>query len=159
MNLRSATHGSPSPNATSTPVKKMPLRFPQSGFGAAWQVQSSGYLTVSLAVLPTVPRIAVSVATLFWVTADVTTVKVIDVAPAGMVTLNGTTANVESDVRETVSPPSGAGLLIVTEPVLPAAPMTVVGLTDSAVSVGAVTVRFADFVALPRVAEIFATES
>jgi len=71
-------------------------------------------------------------------------VNVALVAPAGTETVAGTVAaEVLLDVRFTVRPPVGAALLIVTVPVELVPPVTVVGLTDTPVTVGAVTVRVA----------------
>src|SRR5436190_24326744 len=70
------------------------------------------------------------------VTALVLTVNVALVAPAATVTLEGTVA---TDVllleSATCAPPDGAGPLSVTVPVEESPPVTVVGLSDSEVSV------------------------
>ena len=107
-------------------------------------------MTVSFAFLVVVPSVAEMVATLFEVTVVVVMEKEAVSAPAGIVALTGTAANAESEVRETVMPPAGAGLLIVTVPVLPAAPVTEVGLTARLVKSGAFTVSFAVLVTVPR---------
>jgi hypothetical protein len=87
-------------------------------------------------------------------------VKMALVAPAGMVTLEGTvTTPVLLLERETRTPPLGAGALSVTVPEEGDPPTTLVGLNESEVSVGpgrgcGVTVREAVCVKLPLDAEI-----
>lgn len=87
------------------------------------------------------------------VTGVVFTVKVALVAPAGMVTLEGTVAAVLLLARVTGAPPVGAGPLNVTVPVEDCVPpTTVVGLRAREERVGsgaAVTVRLADWLAPP----------
>jgi len=87
-------------------------------------------------------------------------VKMALVAPAGMVTLEGTvTTPVLLLERETRAPPLGAGALSVTVPEKGAPPTTLVGLSESDVRVGpgggcGVTMREAVCVKLPLDAEI-----
>jgi hypothetical protein len=89
------------------------------------------------------------------ITADVLTVKVALMAPAGTVTLEGTLAAPLLLARVTCAPPAGAGPLKVTVPVEDCAPpITLVGFSVSEVSVGSaagagVTVRVADWLAPP----------
>jgi hypothetical protein len=82
-------------------------------------------------------------------TGSVVTVKVPLVAPAAMVAVAGTVAEVVSlEATGTVNPPVGAGPLMVTVPVEGVPPMTAVGFTLTPVTVGAFTVKFAVFDAL-----------
>jgi hypothetical protein len=64
-------------------------------------------------------------------TGVVVTVNVPVVAPAAIVTVAGTVAAELVDARLTVSPPVGAGSLVVTVPVEEAPPTTEVGLSDT----------------------------
>ena len=72
-------------------------------------------------------------------TSDVVTVKLALVAPAGTITLPGTWATPGLLLESaTATPPAGAGPLSVTVPLEACtAPMTLDGLSNSAVSVGA----------------------
>src|SRR5262249_5640499 len=91
--------------------------------------------TVRLALLLTPPELAVMLPVWTLSAAVVMIVKVLEVLPAGMVTLAGSvTAESEASLlRLTVAPPAGAGLLIVTLPMAFLQPMTVPGFTVSAV--------------------------
>jgi hypothetical protein len=60
-------------------------------------------------------------------TRDVVMANVLEVLPAGTVTLAGTWAARLLDASVTITPPVGAGLLKVTVPVLPAPPVTELG--------------------------------
>jgi hypothetical protein len=86
-------------------------------------------------------------------TADVLTVKVALVAPAGTVTLAGTLAALLLLLSRTCAPPAGAGPLSFTVPVDdPKPPTTLVGFSvnEATVGSGTVTVRVAAvLVALP----------
>jgi hypothetical protein len=69
------------------------------------------------------PRyVAVIVAVCVELTALVVTVKVADVAPAGMLTIAGTVAAVELEDRETTAPPAGAAAVKSTVPWMDCAP-------------------------------------
>jgi hypothetical protein len=83
----------------------------------------------------------------------VVTVNVALVAPAAMVTLAGTVAEVLLLVNVTTAPLAGAALPNVTVPVADAPPISVVGLSDTDESVAGLMVRMAPWVAL-YVAEI-----
>jgi hypothetical protein len=72
------------------------------------------------------------------VTDVVVTVKVALVAPAGTVTLAGTAVALELSDSATVAPPLGAAALNVTVPIDELPPTRLVGLSDTAVSVGPV---------------------
>ena len=79
-------------------------------------------------------------------TDSVVTVKVLEVDPAGTVTLAGTVAAaVLLLVRSTVMPPVGASAERVTVPVEEVPPVTVVGLTltEERLTLGAFTVKVA----------------
>jgi hypothetical protein len=65
-------------------------------------------------------------------------VKVALVAPAATVTLAGTAVPAESSASDTTAPPAGAAALKVTVPLDVAPPTTLVGLTETAESVGPV---------------------
>jgi hypothetical protein len=72
------------------------------------------------------------------------TVKVPLVAPAAIDAVAGTVAAaVLAEVRATVIPPTGAGLLMVAVPVELPPPTTVVGVSDTPVTVGPLTVKVA----------------
>jgi hypothetical protein len=86
----------------------------------------------------TPPHTAEIVAVVAAVTDVVVTVKVALVAPAGTVTLAGTVAAVELSESDTAAPPAGAAAVNVTVPVDELPPTTLVGLTDTAESVGPV---------------------
>lgn len=83
-------------------------------------------------------------------TREVSTVKVVLVAPAGMVTLDGTLAAELLLESVILAPPEGAGALSVTAPVDDSSPPTTLdGLRVSEVTVGSstgLTVRDAAFV-------------
>jgi hypothetical protein len=93
-------------------------------------------------------------------TADVLTVNVALVAPAGTVTVEGTLAAALSLARATCAPPAGAGPLKVTVPVEDCTPpTTLVGFKVSEETVGSgggggVTVRAAVWVTLAKDAEM-----
>jgi hypothetical protein len=70
------------------------------------------------------------------VTELVVTVKLALLAPAGTVTLAGTAVAPELSDSDTVAPPLGAAALKDTIPVAALPPATLVGLSDSAASVG-----------------------
>ena len=62
----------------------------------------------------------------------VVTVKVVLVAPAGIVTLVGTVTAVELSESDTTAPPVGAAAVKVAVPVDELPPTTLVGFTDTA---------------------------
>jgi len=72
------------------------------------------------------------------VTEVVVTANVALVAPAGTVTLAGTVAALELSESDTDAPPAGAAALNDTVPVDELPPTTLVGLSDTAESVGPV---------------------
>jgi uncharacterized membrane protein len=100
-------------------------------------------LTVNVPVTDRVFAVAVMVAVFNEAGLLDVTVKVVEVAPAGIEVVVGTVALEEFEVNVTGKPPVGAALLIVTVATELELPVTEVGLTVSDTSVGAVTVRFA----------------
>ena len=91
------------------------------------------------------PNVAVSVAVAVADTVEVETVNVVLVAPAAIVTLEGTVAETELDVRPTDAPPAGADPFSVSDPVVFEPPTTVDGETLKEVKVAGLTVMVADF--------------
>lgn len=83
-------------------------------------------------------KTAETVAEVVAAAALVVTAKFALVAPAGTVTLAGTVAATESTESDTTAPPAGAAPLNVTVPVEPLPATTLVGLSDTAESVGPV---------------------
>ncbi len=82
-------------------------------------------------------------------------VNVAEVDPAGITIVPGMVIAWETLVpHDTVAPPAGAGPLRVKVPVAVAPPFIVDGEIASEISETGVTVRFADFVTPPKVAEI-----
>src|SRR5215469_9044962 len=95
-----------------------------------------------------VPLVAEIVTEVVVVTVFVLTVKLAVVLPAATVTLEGTVATAVLLLdRVTTVPPDGAGPLRVTVPTDGEGPLTVVGFKLKDASVGAFTVKVADFVA------------
>ena len=87
------------------------------------------------------------------VTAVVETANVPEVAPAGTVIMEGTVASVVSlELKVTAKPPVGAGSPSVTVPVELFPPMTALGLSETPVIAGGLTVRFAVVLFVPKVA-------
>ena len=107
-------------------------------------------MIVRLAVFDAAPSVAEMVEVVFDDTEVVLTWNVIEVLPAGMVTVVGTMAEELEHNSSMTRPPVGAGELIVTAPVLDFPPATVVGLRVSDLRVGAVIVNVAVLVTLPR---------
>lgn len=108
---------------------------------AAWPGGGGGAeagFTASAAVRVTPPKTAEIVAVVCAVTAVVVTVKFALVAPAATVALAGTLAAVELSESVTAAPPAGAAALNVTVPVEALPPTTLVGLRETADSVGPV---------------------
>ena len=96
---------------------------------------TGGGVTVRLALRAT-PSVPVITAVVFADTALVFTAKVALVAPAATVTLAGTVAAAWLLDSATAAPPAGATPLSVTVPVEALPPTTLVGLSESAESVG-----------------------
>lgn len=102
-----------------------------------------GPVTVSVAVLVTVPYVAVSTGDWVDATACVVTVNVFTTAPAGTVTVDdGSVMTVESLLEILItSPPAGAAAVSWTRPVVETPPATDVGEKDVSRSVGGLTVN------------------
>ena len=83
----------------------------------------------NLAVIVTPPYAAEMVTDLVLETGDVVITNVAPVLPPGTVTLDGTLADDELSLSDTVAPPAGAGAFRVTVPVELLPPATLVGLT------------------------------
>jgi hypothetical protein len=98
----------------------------------------AGGFTVSTAVRVTPPKTAEMVAVVEALTETVVTVKVVLVAPAGTTTLVGTVVALEFSESETAAPPLGAAELNVTVPIEELPPTTLVGVSETAESVGPV---------------------
>lgn len=82
------------------------------------------------------------------------TVKVADVAPAGMVIVAGTKASVELLESVILSPPVGAAEVSFTVPTADTPGLTLVGLIVTDRSAGGLMVKLADCFTLPSAAEI-----
>ena len=107
-------------------------------------------VTVSVALLRTDPFQAEIVAYMVRGTGLVCTVNVVDVSPAGTVTLLGTLAIIGLLLdRRTNTPPAGAGPLRTTVPVEGAPPLTVLGTKVRETSEGGLTVRVAVTLPVP----------
>jgi len=121
---------------------------------AGWNIWQ-GVRQAKAAFRVTPPNEPEMVAAVWLETADVVTVNVLLTAPALTVTLAGTDAAAELSDSVTTAPPAGAGALSDTVPVDDVPPVTVVGLTVSAVRVAdcdGVTPSAAKSVVSPRVA-------
>ncbi|HWD38582.1 MAG TPA: hypothetical protein VG944_07015 [Fimbriimonas sp.] len=136
------------PVSVTVPVEDVP---PGTLVGLKLSDEKVGALTIRFAVLLVLEAVAVIVAVVFPETAIVVIVKVALVAPAATVTVAGAVAAALLLLSATESPPVGAALLIVTVPVEVLPPITVVGETERAVTVGAVTVKVADLVTALKV--------
>ncbi len=102
----------------------------------------SHFRTVSVAVFCTAASVAVSVTRVLRRTRLVVIVKVASVAPAGTVTLEGTTAAAALLLASvTATPPEGAAPVRVTFPVAFRRPRTAVGVTVSEASATAAGVE------------------
>jgi len=135
------------------PVEPLP---PTKPVGFRLTPVTFGPVTPSVAVLLEEFAIAVIVAVRSTPTTAVVILKLAVVAPAGIVTDEGTVTEAELEVRAIASPPAGAALEIVTVPVAPAPPKSEVGLTVRPVTVGAVTDKAVETLVSPTVAEMFA---
>jgi hypothetical protein len=114
------------------PVEMVPPRT-DVGFKLSALNVTGAVLMVSIAVLVTIPAVAVIVADVAALTAAVVTVNVAVDAPAATVTVAGTFASTLSLVNVTTIPPVGAGDPSVTVPVAFVPPLTAVGLTETEV--------------------------
>lgn len=139
------------PLIVTVPVEVFP---PTTDVGESANPVSTGGLIVSDAVRLVVPKDAEIVALVALVTPEVDTVKVVDVAPEGTVTLDGRVALEVLDDRLTATPLGPAGPFRVTVPVEEAPPVTEVGDKLRPVSVGVLIVSVALSVDDATVAEI-----
>ena len=120
-------------------------------------VRVSG-LIVSEALKVAEARVAVTVTVVITATEEVVILKVAEVAPAATLTVAGTLAELRLLDRLILNPPAGAGPLMVTVPVEPTPPITDVGLTDTAVSTGALMLSGVERDVPFKDALMFATE-
>jgi hypothetical protein len=120
--------------------------------------RSSGGLTVSVVVRVTPLKEAERVATLFEATGVVAMAKLTVVAPPGTVTVEGTPAKPESELRGTGKPAAGAGEPRCSVPVELTPPTTTVGVRVIERSSGGLTVSVVVRVTPLKVAEIVAVE-
>lgn len=142
------------------PVEGLP---PTTDVGFRETAVTTGGVTVRVALTVEVPldeavNVAVMVTEVDEATGFVFTVKVVDVAPAGIVTVDGIVAEVELDVRLMVYPPAGAAPPTVTVAVELFPPATLVGLKVRPLTLGTLTdmlVVFEEPLAVPvRVTEV-----
>jgi hypothetical protein len=138
------------PSRVTVPVDWLP---PVTAVGLSPSPETTGAFTVRVVVFETPLRVAVIVAWVSLATAEVVTGKVVDLALAGTVTDAGTLAPVVL-LRVTTNPPAGAGPSRMTVPVAPVPPVTAVGLTATALTLGMVTINVAVCVAPPLAAVI-----
>ena len=108
-----------------------------------------GGLIVRVAVWLTVPSLAVNMPTFWTDTARVFAVNVAPVLPAKIVTDAGTTAEGMLLESLTSNPPTGAGLLIATDPLEDCPPSTAIGSRVAETSVGDSRVRVPVFETVP----------
>jgi hypothetical protein len=126
------------PSSVTVPVDGFP---PARDAGLSVSEETDGALTLRVAVFEP-PRVAEMTGDAVVPTAEVESVKVAVVAPAGTVTDAGTVAALGMLLlRATAIPPVGAGPLSVTVPVEPVPPITVVGASTRFDATGALTVR------------------
>jgi len=126
------------PVRVTVPVELVP---PVTEVGFKLTVESTGALTVRVAVAETLFAVAVIVAVWFDPTATVVAVNVADVLPAATVTEAGTVTAELLEVSVTAKPPVGAGPFRVTVPVELVPPDTVVGFIETLDATVASTVR------------------
>ena len=118
--------------SVTVPVELSPPRT-DVGFKLSALNVTGAVLMVNVAVLVTIPAVAVIVADDAALTAVVVTVNVAVDAPAATVTLAGTVADALLLERLTTIPPVGAGEPSVIVPVAFVPPLTAVGFTETAV--------------------------
>ena len=139
------------PLIVTVPVVLLP---PSTVVGFNVSETTVGGVTVNVAVAVVVPTVPVIVEGVLEATGVVVTVNAPVVLPAATVTVAGTVADEELEDRPTEKPPVGAGPLSVTVPVEETPPMTDVGATLTALTVGGTIVKVAELVLVPRVAVI-----
>lgn len=116
--------GPAGPFSVTVPVDVDP---PTTDVGLRLTELTLGVVTVSTVDALTLPEVAVMVTNVLVETAVVVIAKVVDVCPAGTITVVGTTVDGSLLVRLTTSPPTGAAFDKVTVPLDPDPPTTVVG--------------------------------
>jgi len=124
--------------------------------GAIVKLVSVGAFIVRFTPIEELPRVPVILATVLVATGVVVAGNVAFVAPAAMVTGLVTVAATLLDARAMLSPPVGAALEMVTVPVEPTPPITVVLERLTVLSAGAVMVRAANFFEVPALADMVA---
>jgi len=102
---------------------------PMTFAALATSVESTGGLTVRVAVLLDAPMVAVMMGETALATAVVVMVNVADDAPCATLTVAGRVAAALLDARVTTLPPAGAGPVSVTVPVEDAPPASDVGFS------------------------------
>jgi len=122
------------------PVEGLP---PTTDVGETVRLAAVGAVTFRVAVLVTPPSVPVIVTATFATTGVVAIANVADVAPAATVTVAGSVAFVELEVRLTTVPPGPAAPLSVAVPVEPTPPTTVVGETEMLLRVAGLIVSVA----------------
>jgi hypothetical protein len=122
--------------------------------GKKVRLASEEVLTVSFAVVEEPVTFAVTVMDLVALTAAGVKVKLSEVAPAGMVTVEGPPQPAGEPVRVTFSPPAGAPPLSETSAVDGLPPTTVLGFNVSETTFGASTVSLPDALLAPNEALI-----
>jgi len=154
--LDSATTDPPvgaGPFNVTVPVEATP---PMTEAGFRLNEVNVGGLTVSVAVLDAVPRLAVIVAAAWADTAEVAAVNVALVCPVATVTELGTVAAALLLERDTTVPDEPAGPVRVTDPIEEVPPVTDAGFIVKELRVAAVTVSEAASVTPPAAAAIVA---
>ena len=142
-----APSGGAGPVRVTVPVDCVP---PLTELGLIVTELSTAAVTVKLAVLVNVPKLADIVIEVFAATAAVVTLNVAVVAPGAIVTLLGTVATpVLALLSVTNAPAAGEGPFSVTVPVDELPPRTDVGLRATELSVAAVIVKVAFLVTEP----------
>jgi len=114
-------------------------------------------LIVKVAAFEDEPAVAVTLAVVWLVTADVDTANVVDVLPLGTTAVDGTVAEPFELASVIDKPPEGAAEPIVTVPVEVLPPTTEAGLRVRPVIAGGLIVSFALWLAPLRLAVTVAT--
>lgn len=139
------------PESVTVPVELVP---PSTVLGDNVKLRSTAGLIVRLAVFVIPAADAVIVAVTELATEVVVTVKLADVAPAGMVMVAGTVALLLLDERFTTNPPAGAALKSATVPLDSVPPTTGLGEIEIPFSPDGVTVSVVVLLVLPCTAEM-----
>lgn len=134
------------PLSVTVPVEAVP---PVTVVGYSDTPITAGAEMVSDAALDEVPNAAVIVAIVDVDTGLELIANAAEVEPAGTVTVVGTVAAAEFELKAIAYPPLGAGPPIVTVPEEDAPPMTLVGLTETALIFGVFIVNAMELTAPP----------